>query len=98
VIAGIGTVAFPTDCFAQRTGDPLSSRSIGLGYLSVAADANTPPYRALLHGLENTPPYRALLHGLEELGYVEGRNLEVQGRLAEGRTERLPALAAELLH
>jgi putative ABC transport system substrate-binding protein len=38
----------------------------------------------------------ALRAGLNELGYVEGRNLEITFRWAEGRYERLPALAAEL--
>jgi putative ABC transport system substrate-binding protein len=35
--------------------------------------------------------------GLRELGYVEGRNLVIEWRGAEGRLERLPALAAELV-
>lgn len=34
--------------------------------------------------------------GLRELGYVEGRNLHVDWREAEGHSERLPKLAAEL--
>jgi putative ABC transport system substrate-binding protein len=34
---------------------------------------------------------------LRELGYVEGRNLVVERRFAEGRPERLPSLAAELV-
>jgi putative ABC transport system substrate-binding protein len=34
--------------------------------------------------------------GLEELGYVEGRNVELESRFAEGHGERLPALAREL--
>ncbi len=34
---------------------------------------------------------------LRELGWVEGRNLAIEDRWAEGRTERLPALAAELV-
>jgi putative tryptophan/tyrosine transport system substrate-binding protein len=38
-----------------------------------------------------------LLESLAELGYVEGRNLRVERRYAEGRLERLPALAAELV-
>jgi putative ABC transport system substrate-binding protein len=39
---------------------------------------------------------RALNEGLRELGYVEGRNLAFERRYAEGKIERLPALAAEL--
>ena len=35
--------------------------------------------------------------GLGEVGYVEGRNVEVQYRWAQGRYERLPELAAELV-
>jgi putative ABC transport system substrate-binding protein len=35
--------------------------------------------------------------GLRELGYVEGRNVVFERRFAEGRQERLPALAAELV-
>jgi putative ABC transport system substrate-binding protein len=38
-------------------------------------------------------PFR---HGLRELGYIEGQNIVLEVRLAEGRLERLPALAAEL--
>lgn len=34
---------------------------------------------------------------LRELGYVEGRNLVIERRFAEGRPERLPALAIELV-
>jgi putative ABC transport system substrate-binding protein len=39
----------------------------------------------------------AFLRGLRELGYVEGRNLAIEYRDAEGKPERLPALAAELV-
>jgi putative ABC transport system substrate-binding protein len=42
-------------------------------------------------------PYLAAFRaGLEELGYAEGRNLVIQFRWAEGRYERLDAMAAEL--
>ena len=39
----------------------------------------------------------ALRQGLRELGYVEGRNLIIEYRSADGRAERFPDLAAELV-
>ena len=39
----------------------------------------------------------AFRQGLRDLGYVEGRNLVIEYRDAEGKYERLPALAAELV-
>jgi putative tryptophan/tyrosine transport system substrate-binding protein len=39
----------------------------------------------------------AFLQGLRDLGYVEGRNLVIEYRDVEGKYERLPALAAELV-
>jgi putative ABC transport system substrate-binding protein len=41
--------------------------------------------------------YEALRQGLRDLGYVEGRNVVIEIRDAEGKLERLPALAAELV-
>src|SRR5262245_61809782 len=41
---------------------------------------------------------RAFHQALKEIGYVEGQNVEVEYRWAEGQNNRLPALAAELVH
>ena len=40
---------------------------------------------------------QAFRDGLRELGYVEGKNIQVEVRWGEGKLERLPALAAELV-
>jgi putative ABC transport system substrate-binding protein len=41
--------------------------------------------------------FPAFLKGLEDLGYVEHRDFVMEQRWADGRTERLPALARELV-
>jgi len=41
--------------------------------------------------------HEAFRRGLGELGYVEGQTIAVEARYGEGRTERLPALVADLL-
>ena len=40
----------------------------------------------------------ALRAGLRELGYVDGKNLVIEWRFAEGKNERLPGLATELVN
>jgi putative ABC transport system substrate-binding protein len=68
---------------------PLAARSQSevalLGFLGSESAAE---YAANINGL------RA---GLKERGYVEGRNVKTEYRWAEGRNERLPSLAAELV-
>jgi putative ABC transport system substrate-binding protein len=56
-----------------------------LGYLS------TPTRQSVERGVE------AFLRKLRELGWVEGQNLVIEYRWAEGNVERLPELAAELV-
>ena len=43
------------------------------------------------------PPVQRFFRKLQELGYIEGRNLRLEARFAEGRDDRYPALAAELV-
>ena len=42
-------------------------------------------------------PFEAFRDGLEGLGYVEGRNVVIERRSAEGDPQRLPELAADLV-
>jgi putative ABC transport system substrate-binding protein len=47
---------------------------------------------------QNAANLDALRKGLRNLGYVEGQNLVIEYRSAEGRAEQFPKLASELVH
>ncbi len=47
--------------------------------------------------IDPNPTLEAFRRGLHDLGYVEGQNLVIESHYAEGREERLPDLAAELV-
>src|SRR5215211_2498291 len=43
------------------------------------------------------PMVAAFRQGVQEIGYVEGRNVTIEYRWAEGRSDRLPAMVADLV-
>ena len=51
----------------------------------------------IVSDLTRSPHREAFLQGLRDLGYVEGGNVLIDYRDAQGKLERLPALAAELV-
>jgi putative tryptophan/tyrosine transport system substrate-binding protein len=68
----------------------------------IVADGQQPAKAArigyLSPNLASSPLLRdAFLQGLRDLGYVEGRNVVIEYRDAQGKIERAPALAAELV-
>ena len=68
---------------ASRPADAQQARRmLRIGWLSPASNA------------DGFPSLRA---GLRELGYVEGQNITIEARWADGRSERLPQLATELV-
>ena len=71
------------------------------GYLADSrAQGRVPRIGVLANALSQPQipaPIQALREALRELGYVEGRTIEIAFRWTEGKTERLPELAAELV-
>ena len=67
----------------------------------LAGNAQTPPKIPRVGYLGSFTPeaggLEAFRHGLRDLGYVEGQTIALEVRWAEGRSERLPELASELL-
>src|SRR6266436_3978677 len=69
----------------------------------LAARAQQPkvPVVGLLNGVSFEGPYAtpvaAIRQGLQETGFIEGQNLAVEYRTADGQYERLPDLATDLV-
>jgi putative ABC transport system substrate-binding protein len=72
--------------------------------LGVIAEAQQPTKVPRIGYLSATSPsanvgrIEGFRRGLRELGYVEGKNVVIEWRFAEGKSERIPVLAAELVH
>jgi putative ABC transport system substrate-binding protein len=81
VIAG-GLLVAPLAAEAQQAG-----KVYRIGYIS-----NSPPSTP-----ETSRIYEAFRQGLLERGWVEGQNAVIEWRFAEGRMERFPDLAADLM-
>src|SRR4051812_33887854 len=71
-------------------GSPVNSQQQAkiprVGYVSGTGD------------LSNQGPYvEALRHGLRDLGYIDGKNIIIEYRGAEGHSDRIPGLVNELV-
>src|SRR5215469_10497929 len=68
--------------------------------IAARAQRPTTPVVGFLHVASPEPNAQErtkLLQGLQETGYLEGQNLRIEYRWAEGRYDRLPDLAADLV-
>jgi len=82
IALGAGTLAVPLTAFAQQ-----GAKSYRIGFL--ASEAPSDPSQA--------KRLEAFRSGLRDLGYVDGSNIVIEVRWAEGQYDRLPALASELV-
>jgi putative ABC transport system substrate-binding protein len=90
-ILALALIAAPLPSHGQQPGKIYRVGRIG----------NSVPFRSTLN-LHNCPinnniTWEAWVEGMQACGFVEGRNLVTECRYTEGRLERAPALAAELL-
>ena len=83
----LGMGAVPPFAAAQRA-DKLPRVALVFNSVSVVEMAGPDPVDGFA---------RSFVHALRDLGYVEGRNIVIERRSAEGRPERMPALMKELI-
>jgi putative ABC transport system substrate-binding protein len=81
ILLGALILAAPVTSFSQQP-----AKVPRIGYLQPAAPQNN-----------SSPFLEDFRQGLRDLGYIEGKNVQLEVRWGEGRLERLPALAAELV-
>ncbi len=61
------------------------------------AQSRVPRIGILIPGSADAPNYQEFLRGMRALGYVDGKNVVMEVRYADGKLDRLPTLADELL-
>jgi hypothetical protein len=87
----------------KKAAVPSILSAVVLLAVAVIAEAQQPTKIPLIGSLSgssaSTSPARheAFRQGLRDLGYVEGKNIVIEQRWADGKFDRLPKLAAELV-
>jgi putative ABC transport system substrate-binding protein len=82
----------------------IAALAVAFVMCAAAAQAQQPTKVPRIGYLSGSPPFsiaeriEAFRQGLRELGYMEGKNIVIEWRSAEGKRDRLPALATELVH
>jgi len=80
-------------CIAAMAGAVLSVRFAA----ATAQGVNVPRIGLLLFNSPRSEPIGPLLQRLDAMGYVDGKTITIEYRFAEGKAERLPDLAAQLV-
>ena len=82
VSAATGVLVMPLDAFAQQSGKVWR---IGFFYFGSRQSSL------------DTGRYNAFVQAMRELGYVDGKNVAIEARFGDGKIDRLPGIAAELV-
>jgi putative ABC transport system substrate-binding protein len=82
---GASLVAFSLDVDLIAVKAQQPNRVFRIGYLAISDRAN------------DSTRAEAILLALREIGYIEGQNITIERRYAEGRVDQAPELAAELV-
>jgi putative ABC transport system substrate-binding protein len=81
-------------CFLAHAQQPPSKVP---GLVRTQQPTQVPHIGFLFSGSKDQPHLESFLQGLRDLGYMEGKNIQIEYRYADGRNDKLPALAAELV-